>query len=177
MRALLVGIDRYQSNAIPPLRGAVADARAFRAYLQEELSVPQDHITILENESATRAAILDEFRRLANDPRIQRGDPIFIFHAGHGSEAPAPINWPAGGPKANIQLTLPYDVYCQSGGKLVAPIPDRTFGALLEAIARGKGDNIVSPDQISTSHIRVNWVTQVRCNGLLPFGLCHEVVQ
>ena len=108
---------------------------------------------VLENKSATRVAILKKLRSLANDPRIQRGDPIIIFYAGHGSEAAAPPGWEAGGSKANIQLILPYDVYCQSRGKMVDPIPDRTLGALLAAISQNKGNNIVSFHEISTTHV------------------------
>ena len=148
---MVIGIDRYKSKDIRPLRGAVADARAFAAYLENQLSVPQDHIIILENKSATRAAILEKFGSLANDPRIRPGDPIVIFYAGHGSEAAAPPGWEAGGRNANIQVTMPYDVYCQSRGKVVDPIPDRTLGALLAAISRNKGNNIVSFHEIPTS--------------------------
>jgi hypothetical protein len=106
---------------------------------------------ILENESATRAAILENLRSLANDPRIQRGDPIIIFYAGHGSEVAAPPGWEAGGRNANIQVIMPYDVYFRSGGKVVDPIPDRTLGALLAAISQNKGNNIVSSREIPTS--------------------------
>ncbi|KDR74412.1 hypothetical protein GALMADRAFT_250326 [Galerina marginata CBS 339.88] len=139
--ALCIGIDKYQSSTIPPLRGAVADARAVAGYLRQ-LKVPEHHVTLLENESATRHAILQGLRDLANDPRIQYGNPIVVFYAGHGSEAAAP-EWEGGGPNANIQLTVPYDAYCESGGEVVVPIPDRTLGALLEAIAQQKGNNIV----------------------------------
>ena len=121
------------------------------AYLENQLSVPQDHIIILENKSATRAAILEKLGSLANDPRIRPGDPIVIFYAGHGSEAVAPPGWEAGGRNANIQVTMPYDVYCQSRGKVVDPIPDRTLGALLAAISQNKGNNIVSFHEIPTS--------------------------
>ncbi|KDR74408.1 hypothetical protein GALMADRAFT_227464 [Galerina marginata CBS 339.88] len=139
---LCIGINNYKSNAIPPLRGAVADARDVAGYLRDQLKVPQDHITVLENESATQKGILQGLQLLANDPRIRYGDPILIFYAGHGSEAAAPLEWEAGGPNANIQLVVPYDAYCESGGGIVAPIPDRTFGALLDAIAQEKGNNI-----------------------------------
>ena len=151
--ALIIGINTYKSKDIKPLRGAVADARAFAAYLGNQLSVPQDHIIILENESATRAAILENLLSLVNDPRIRPGDPIVIFYAGHGSEAAAPPGWEAGGRKANIQVTMPYDVYCQSGGRVVDPIPDRTLDALLAAISQKKGSNIVSFREIPTSKV------------------------
>ena len=131
-----------------PLRGAVADARAVAAYLQDKLNVPEDQIRMLENKDATQEAILAELRRLKIDLRIQPGDPILIFYAGHGSVAATPEGWEAGGPNSNIQLTLPYDVYCQSGDKVIAPISDRTLGAFLEAISLEKGNNIVGYHEI-----------------------------
>ena len=105
---------------------------------------------MLENKDATQEAILAELRRLKIDPRIQPGDPILIFYAGHGSVAAIPEGWEAGGPNSNIQLTLPYDVYCQSGDKMIAPISDRTLGTLLEAISLEKGNNIVGYHEISS---------------------------
>lgn len=136
---MLIGIDDYQSRDIRRLRGAVADAREVGTYLQGRLRIPQNHITILENESATRAAILGELRHFALDPRIRRGDTILIFYAGHGHKA-------AGGPPANMDVTLPYNVYCKVEGETVAPI---SFGALVEEIAQEKGNNIVSYHEIS----------------------------
>lgn len=129
----------------------MADAQAVAAYLQDKLSVPREQIMILENKDATREAILAELRSLEVDARIQHGDPILIFYAGHGSVAAIPEGWEAGGPNSNIQLTLPYDVYCQSGGKVVAPISDRTLGALLEIISLEKGNNIVRYHEISSN--------------------------
>ncbi|KDR74411.1 hypothetical protein GALMADRAFT_141453 [Galerina marginata CBS 339.88] len=140
---LLIGINTYKSNAFPSLRGAVADTRAIATYLQDQLNVPQDHLTILENESATREAIVRQLRCLATDPRIQRGTPIIIFYAGYGSETVAPVGWGVGDQRANIQLTLPYDACCNSGDEVVGPISDRTLSALLSAIAQEKGNNIV----------------------------------
>ena len=105
---------------------------------------------MLENKDATQEVILAELRRLEIDSRIQPGDPILIFYAGHGSVAATPEGWEAGGPNSNIQLTLPYDAYCQSGDKVIAPISDRTLGALLEAISLEKGNNIVSCREISS---------------------------
>ena len=153
MFALIIGIDRYESKDVKDLRGAVADARAFAAYLEDYLGVLQDDTTILENESATREAILGSLRSCANDPRIQHGDPIVVYFAGHGGEAAAPPGWEAGDRNADIQLTMPYDVFCQSGGKCVDPIPDRTLGALLDAISENKGNNIVSSHEIPVVHL------------------------
>ncbi|PPQ97869.1 hypothetical protein CVT26_013038 [Gymnopilus dilepis] len=140
--ALIIGIDRYQAKQIQSLRGAVADARAVRSYLVDSLNTPEDHIVVLENQSASRAAILEELRRLANNSDIRPGDPILIYFAGHGSQATAPHGWDAGGLYGYIQLILPYDSYCGPKGQETQPIADRTLGACLDNIAAGKGNNI-----------------------------------
>ena len=153
MFALVIGIDTYKSKDIRPLRGAVADARAFTTYLQDERSVPRDHLVILINEAASRLAILEGFRRLANDTRIRHGDPILVYFAGHGSEVHAPQRWESGRPGAKVQCILPHDAYFDSGDEMVAPIPDHTLGALLDAISQEKGNNIVSSDKISSLYV------------------------
>ncbi|KDR74385.1 hypothetical protein GALMADRAFT_141429 [Galerina marginata CBS 339.88] len=140
--ALLIGVNNYASSDIRPLHGAVADAQSFQTYLLQ-LGVPEDNITILLDESATRSAILGELRHLADDPSIQPEDPILIFYAGYGSEMASPSSWKAAGLDDMVQFFIPHDVCWKPGETAVAPIPDRTLNALLDAIADKKGDNIV----------------------------------
>jgi hypothetical protein len=124
------------------LKGAVPDADAIHDYIQEALDVPSSQIRCLRNAEATRAAILREINGLINDDLIQHGDAIFIFYAGHGSAAPAPVGWETEGSK--IQFILPHDHLCANEkGVRVHGIPDRTLGVLLERLASAKGDNIV----------------------------------
>jgi hypothetical protein len=138
--ALIIGINHYQRKKdFSSLRGAVPDGEAFRDYLMRRLRVPEDQISTLFNEEATRAAIIKAFQDLSEDRRINRGDPIFIFYAGHGSQIRPPPDWKE--PNAKIEVIMPYD--CTLDGS-VEPIPDRTIGALIDEIARKKGDNIVS---------------------------------
>jgi len=125
---------------VPRLAGAVADANEIRKYLENDLKVPSCQILNLRNEEATRDAIVQAFRDLQNHPGIKRGDPILVFYAGHGAESSAPPDWEAGGPK--IQTILPQN-YSTEAGSEVYPIPDRTIGALLNDLAKEKGDNIV----------------------------------
>ena len=105
-------------------------------YLQKHLAVPSPQIRNLRDSEATRAAILHAIDSLTTDDRIQRGDPILIFYAGHGSTAPAPAG--------EVQLLVPYDNLCDNvkGGKIYG-IPDRTLAELLGRLASVKGDNIV----------------------------------
>lgn len=138
MFALIIGIDNYTN--CQKLRGAVADAEAMKEYLERVLRVPEDHIRTLLDHKATRNAIIKAFKDLRSDQRIREGDPIVIFYAGHGGELPAPSCWVPWGVESKIQCLLPQDYK----DKIVDPIPDRTIGALIEDIAKARGNNIVS---------------------------------
>lgn len=142
--ALIIGINKYKAVNRPflNLRGAVPDADRVQSYLQKQLGIPDSQICNLRDSEATRAAVLREINALTTDDRIQRGDPILIFYAGHGSTAPTPKGWESGG--RAIQLILPHDYLCvNEKGQKIHGIPDRTLGVLLGRLASAKGDNIV----------------------------------
>ncbi|KAF8519186.1 caspase domain-containing protein [Gautieria morchelliformis] len=137
--ALVIGIDDYAT--VSRLSGATADADDMDSFLRNHLSVPKGHITNLRNKTATREGILQAFRKLKSNPEIKRDDAIFIYFAGHGSEANAPAGWPTAGSK--IQVLMPQDVDVAGPSQSpIAPIPDRTLAALLNDMAREKGNNI-----------------------------------
>ncbi|KZV62347.1 hypothetical protein PENSPDRAFT_642315 [Peniophora sp. CONT] len=147
LHALVIGIDHFKSERINNLRGCVADADAIDDYLRTDLHVPSGQIVNLRNEQATRVAILRELNALRTWSSIRKDDPILIFFAGHGSRADTPIGWSAGSEK--ISLIVPHDCLVEENGQTIQPIPDRTIGALLHALAEsndgdltGKGDNI-----------------------------------
>lgn len=106
--------------------------------------MPSSQIRNLHDVEATRAAIIGAFYDLRNDSRIQNGDPILIYFAGHGGECDAPIDWEAGGSK--IQMLVPYDFGTKINNCNIPGIPDRTVAALLDRLAKEKGDNIVGPN-------------------------------
>ncbi|KAG6371107.1 hypothetical protein JVT61DRAFT_10648 [Boletus reticuloceps] len=134
--ALIIGIDDYARW--DKLRGAVTDAKAIKQYLEIDLQVSEDHILTLFDKKATRAAIIEAFQKLRNDERINKGDPIVIFYSGHGCERDSPPAWNL---NSKTQCLVPQD--CEATGVQPLPIPDRTICALIEGIAREKGDNII----------------------------------
>ncbi|KAF8887263.1 caspase domain-containing protein [Gymnopilus junonius] len=151
MHALLIGIDQYKSQGITALRGAEADALRFKGYLENDLKVRTDQIDLILGKRATRSEIIDAFKRLANNERIQRDDPIFIFFAGHGSEFPTPNTLSGRGFGSRIEVLLPFDYYHKEPSNRqgmsanqveVASIPDFVIGALINQIANKKGNNI-----------------------------------
>ncbi|KAH9834619.1 caspase domain-containing protein [Rhodofomes roseus] len=137
--ALVIGVNKYSNTAIPSLQGAVPDAEAVVDYLRTKLQVPTDHVRCLLDDSATRAAIIDQFLQMQKDTRIEAGDPILVYYAGHGGEAKPPSTWPE---TSDIQTLIPHDFGTTVDGQTVHGIPDYTLGALLSRLAETKGDNI-----------------------------------
>ncbi|KZV62929.1 hypothetical protein PENSPDRAFT_657741 [Peniophora sp. CONT] len=136
LQVLTIGINRYEAEHMPRLRGAVADADAVDYFCAVHLQVPRNQRVNLRNEQATREAILQEIlnlHRRARRPRSgSEADPILIYFAGHGTKADAPEGWVTS--NQQVSLLMPYD--------RVDPIPDRTIGALLHQLAEDMGDNI-----------------------------------
>ena len=141
--ALIIGINIYQYQF--HLRGAVADANAFKSYLTTSLGVDKSRIISLIDKEATRAKIIEKFEFLSETEDIQPDhDPIVIFFAGHGGDAPSPPEWEAGGPGVRTQFLIAHDSESTGQDATILGIPDRSVAALLEKIAQRKGNNIVS---------------------------------
>ncbi|KAJ6603005.1 caspase domain-containing protein [Mycena sp. CBHHK59/15] len=141
--ALIIGIDEYEFPTIKNLSGCVNDGKSFQASLTKIFGpAPESAILFLENASATRAAILSSFRtHLIENPQIERGDPIIIYYAGHGSRVSAPMEWYS--PSGFVETICPSDESIFGPeGRVIPGIPDRTINALLRMLAGEKGNNI-----------------------------------
>ncbi|KAF9477976.1 hypothetical protein BDN70DRAFT_74573 [Pholiota conissans] len=150
--ALLIGINTYdvsldastRLSGFKKLNGAVRDAESFALYLQNRFRVPQDQITLLTNEAATRSQIIDALVKLQNDDRIEKDDAIFLFYAGHGTELPSPKIFKCE-EGSKIQAIVPYDCdFVDEKGVVVPPIPDYILGIYLSKIVEKKGNNVTA---------------------------------
>ncbi|KAG6901496.1 hypothetical protein C0995_011174 [Termitomyces sp. Mi166 len=131
--ALSIGINKYSNPSIANLHGAVHDANAAENYL-----ISEDRIVNLRDEEATGEAILKALRDLAHNSAIHAQDPILIYYAGHGSEAPSPVSGARG------RMLLPHDFgYPRSNAESGQGILDVTLSQILADIATSKSDNIV----------------------------------
>lgn len=81
VHAIVVGVDRYAG--LPPLRGAVADARDIEASLRR-LGVTD--VAALYDEAADRDSVLKQVFDLS--ARVGRGDLVILSIAGHGALEP-----------------------------------------------------------------------------------------
>lgn len=79
-RALVIGINTYEN--VSPLSYAVNDAQEFAEVLREKLDFPQENITCLLDENATRAKIEAAYFDLVTKAEVD--DRIIFFFAGHG---------------------------------------------------------------------------------------------
>ena len=130
--ALIIGINAYSESIRPSLKGAVADADSIDNYLRKDLNVPSHQICNLRDLQATRKGIIEALEGIAKSGNIQRGDPILIYYAGHGTSTE----------NKEIQMLVPQD-YCTIKGQEVPGIQDHEIGELVNDIAEEKGDNIV----------------------------------
>ncbi|KAF8752567.1 Caspase domain [Rhizoctonia solani] len=136
LHALVIGINKYKENV--HLVGAVPDALAFKSYLTDDLRVPEEQITLLVDEQATRANIIEALQNIGRpDNGISRDDPIVIYYAGHGGQVDPPPDKTAN--TLPVQCIIPQDTSKESDA---VPIPDFTIGALVHCIAQEKGNNI-----------------------------------
>ncbi|MCC7491152.1 MAG: SUMF1/EgtB/PvdO family nonheme iron enzyme [Fimbriimonadaceae bacterium] len=89
LRAILVGVNNYQSRQINPLTYAVADATALRDFLVagDGAGVPADRITLLEDGASadlrpTRENLLHHLGSVA--AATAKGETLLVYFAGHG---------------------------------------------------------------------------------------------
>lgn len=83
--ALLVGIDRYA--AVTSLHGCVNDVEEMKALLVGKFDFPPENITVVKDEGATRAGILQAFREKLI-ARAKKDDVVVFHYSGHGSRMP-----------------------------------------------------------------------------------------
>jgi hypothetical protein len=151
MFGLVIGIDCYLSKDFVKLQGCKKDAQSMLDLLWRKFHIRPSHFLCLADESATRSAILDGFRRhLIENSDINHGDAIVIFYAGHGSCADAPAGWIAD--NNQVETICPHDERTRNHNKqTIYGIPDRTIGGLLRRLAHAKGDNIVRAPSFTES--------------------------
>lgn len=106
--ALVIGIGKYQSDAVTPLRFTHADARAFADLLtdEERCGVPEENVKLLVDEEATLFAIKDAISGWLASQASEDSTAV-IFFAGHGDVEPDRTQSSA---DALANYILPYDV-------------------------------------------------------------------
>jgi hypothetical protein len=102
VRALVIGIDRYQAE--PPLRGAVADARDIATTLRE--SGAKD-VTVLYDAEADRARVMRALDELVG--RSTASDLVIVALAGYGAREPERVAGSRPGGRESVFLLAGFD--------------------------------------------------------------------
>ena len=83
IRALMVGVGAYQNpDAWSPLDGPPKDVARLKKTLQDRFGTPEERLTVLPEESATRDNIQAALQKLVDD--AQPGETVIFYYAGHG---------------------------------------------------------------------------------------------
>ncbi len=103
--AVVVGIGQYESEEIPDLEYAGADADAVYRFLTSSPAgpFPEDHVLFLKDQEATGAAMREALFVFLQ--KADWNDLVVIYYAGHGTPDPARPD--------NLYL-LPYDAKLES---------------------------------------------------------------
>ncbi|MEU6293095.1 caspase family protein [Streptomyces sp. NPDC046988] len=128
---LLVGIDAYRAP-VRPLLGCRNDVAAVAGLLRARAPEADPEIRTLTDEQATRAAVIDGFRRHLG--RATAADSVLFWFSGHGSQAPVPPELARFEPTALLQTLVCAD----SRRDGVPDLYDKELAVLLgEITARG----------------------------------------
>jgi hypothetical protein len=84
VRALLVGISKFESDKLTRLAGPVNDVFLTREWLQSRCGVSSSNLVALLNHDATKNAIVSTWRRLAVETK--EGDQLFFHFSGRDQQ-------------------------------------------------------------------------------------------
>ena len=85
-RALCIGVNRFSDRELPPLRGAVNDARTLSLVLMRDFGFEPRDVLVLTDAQATKSAVLAALGALLDGARP--GDDLVLFASTHGSHVP-----------------------------------------------------------------------------------------
>jgi len=143
--ALIIGINKYQHAS--PLSYARNDAEAVCKCIKEQFDFPEDNITLLIDESATKDGIFNSYLQFAQSS-IDPNDRIFIFFAGHGythtgKRGEVGYLVPVDGTPENLSTLIRWDDLTRNADLIPAKhmffIMDACYGGLALTRAPGPG--------------------------------------
>ncbi|KPA17554.1 membrane protein containing Peptidase C14, caspase catalytic domain protein [Candidatus Magnetomorum sp. HK-1] len=82
---VVIGINRYASTKIPPLKYARNDAESFASYLKNTMGMDSNHLIELYDEKATLKNIKSNLGTFLHKKANKKEDTVYIFYAGHGA--------------------------------------------------------------------------------------------
>ncbi len=87
-KALCVGINWYQHFPSAKLHGCANDARDMASLLKDLLGFEDSEITLMTDQSATKANVMNELRDMVEDGLAGRHNHLFFSFSGFGTQVP-----------------------------------------------------------------------------------------
>lgn len=133
---LLIAIDDYPSP-VPPLGGCVNDIRKIKHHLETHQKELNPELVVLENEAATKSAIVDGFRK--HLAKAGANDTVLIYFSGHGTQEEAdPEIWPFESDN-KLECIVNYDGILKTEEGIVTNlIADKELRFLLHELAKNQ---------------------------------------
>ncbi|NTV92362.1 MAG: caspase family protein [Chlorobiaceae bacterium] len=87
-KALCVGINKFKNYASATLNGCVNDANEMKSLLVDYFGFTKNSIKILTNAQATKAAIMNELRKMVDGAIAGKYDTLVFSLSSHGTQVP-----------------------------------------------------------------------------------------
>ena len=84
--AIVIGVEKYQQDGIPPVDYAAHDAQTMYSYLTGAMGFDAKNIVLLTDAQATKTSLEKNLKWLSN--RVGAKSRVFVYYAGHGSPNP-----------------------------------------------------------------------------------------
>src|SRR5665213_2007266 len=151
--ALLIGISQYVSPTVPSLMFADRDAETFAEFLQTPRGggLPKEHILLLTNGKATRAAIDDGLTTFL-EGKAGAANTLILFVAAHGVSVPTEQD-----PQTRrVMLKEPYILTTESNPEetKTSGYPMAAFGELIAQEGQRFGKVLVYVDVCRAGNIK-----------------------
>jgi hypothetical protein len=155
--ALLVGVNHYKAKEIPSLEGPVNDVHRMQALLVGKFGFAPEDVTLLTDEQATHAGIVEQFRSIAQ--KANPGDIVIFHFSGHGSQMmddAADSGWDETIVPSDSRLGDVFDISDKELNRLIGEIVKKTpfVTVILDSCHSGTGIRDVGPGHASGVKIR-----------------------
>ena len=146
--ALIIGIDKYEN--VQKLNYAVDDAESIKDILINSFDFPEENVSLLINEEATKQNIIKSFSKITKD--AEANDRVIVFFAGHGETMDLPGGGekgyliPVEGDSKDLYVTaIPMDelnqISLMSKAKHMLYLVDACYGGIAAVGSRGLSPN------------------------------------
>lgn len=139
--ALLVGINKYQTESFRNLLACENDVRDMEKVLEKKFKAEDRSILTLINEQATREGIIENFEKHLT--QAKKGDFVLFYYSGHGATERTPEEFKPYNPSHKIENIVCYDSRTEKtledgSTKIIFDLADKELAYLLSRVDENK---------------------------------------